>query len=405
MAFRTYDEARDLKAVERMWFECGWLENAEQAAGLKDFLAAGECLTATIEGEAECAVHISPGSMRYLDEKLEMCAVTAVTTSRIARKQGFAQQLTARQLTRGAANGAQIAVLGMFEQGFYDRLGFGTGSYEHQFVFDPTTLIVKATSRPPARLDKSHWRDMHAAMMGRMGWHGSCSLYPPELVKAEAVFSEAGFGLGYYDNGVLSHFFWGESRGEHGPYRVLFLAYRDADELLELFALIKALGDQVFTVSMQEPPHVQLQDMLRAPFRYRGSTEASEFANAHKSIAYWQLRVLDLVDCVGKRTWICPEVRFNLVLSDPLGEMLEGDWQGVGGEYVVNIGAPSTVRAGPEQQLPVLHAGVGAFTRMLFGLVSASKLSITDDLSGPAPLLAQLDEAFTLPIARTMWDF
>jgi hypothetical protein len=42
---------------------------------------------------------------------------------------------------------------------------------------------------------------------------------------------------------------------------------------------------------------------------------------------------------------------------------------------------------------------------MLFGIVSASKLSITDDLSGPAPLLAQLDEAFTLPIPRTMWDF
>ncbi|MCZ6710094.1 MAG: GNAT family N-acetyltransferase [Gammaproteobacteria bacterium] len=405
MAFRTYDEARDLKAIERIWFECGWLENAGQAVGLKDFLAAGECLTATINGEAECAVHISPGSMCYLEEKLEMCGVTAVTTSRIARKQGFAQRLTAQQLARGAANGAQIAVLGMFEQGFYDRLGFGTGSYEHQFVFDPTTLIVDATSRPPARLDKSHWRDMHAAMMGRMAWHGTCSLYAPELVKAEAVFSEDGFGLGYYDGPELSHFFWGESRGEHGPYRVLFIAYRNTDELLELFALIKSLGDQVFTVSMQEPPHVQMQDMLKEPFRHRGSTEASAFANSHTSVAYWQLRVLDLGTCVGKRNWMGPEVRFNLVLTDPLSEMLEGDWQGVGGEYVVSIGTPSAVSQGQDPGLPALHAGVGAFTRMLFGIVSASKLSVTDDLSGPAALLAQLDEAFLLPIARTMWDF
>ena len=95
MAFRTYEEDRDLKAIERIWFECGWLENAEQAAGLKDFLSVGDCLTATIADEAECAVHIAPGSMCYLEEKLEMCAVMAVTTSRVARKQGFAQRLTA----------------------------------------------------------------------------------------------------------------------------------------------------------------------------------------------------------------------------------------------------------------------------------------------------------------------
>jgi hypothetical protein len=156
---------------------------------------------------------------------------------------------------------------------------------------------------------------------------------------------------------------------------------------------------------MQEPPHVQMQDMLKEPFRHRGSTEASAFANSHTSVAYWQLRVLDLDACVGKRNWIGPEVRFNLVLTDPLSEMLEGDWQGVGGEYVVHIGTPSAVSQGQDPGLPALHAGVGAFTRLLFGIASASKLSVTDDLSGPASLLAHLDEAFLLPIARTMWDF
>ena len=56
MTIRSYDEDRDLKAIERIWFECGWLENSRQAAYLKDFLAAGHCLTATIDDVAECAV-------------------------------------------------------------------------------------------------------------------------------------------------------------------------------------------------------------------------------------------------------------------------------------------------------------------------------------------------------------
>ena len=42
---RVYDEGRDLKAIERIWFECGWLESAEQAKYLPDVLAVGHCLT------------------------------------------------------------------------------------------------------------------------------------------------------------------------------------------------------------------------------------------------------------------------------------------------------------------------------------------------------------------------
>ncbi len=405
MAVRTYDEARDLKAIERIWDECGWLENAEQAAGLKDFLSVGDCLTATIEDEAECVVHTSPGAICYLEDTLEMCALTAVVTSRVARKKGFAQRLTAQQLARGARDGAEIAVLGMFEQGFYDRLGFGTGSYEHQFVFDPTSLMVDVPVRSPQRLDKEAWRDMHAAMMARMKGHGACVLYAPELVKAEAGFSENGFGLGYYDEGLLSHFFWVESAGEFGPYRVTFIAYRTTDELLELMGLLKSLGDQVSSVSMQEPPHLQLQDLLKHPFRHRRNTKASVHANEHRAVAYWQLRALDVCVCVGKRSWHGPEVHFNLALTDPLGEVLEGDWQGVGGDYVVRVGVSSEARQGRDPGLPTLHAGVGAFTRMLFGIVSASNLVVTDEFSGPASLLAQLDAAFLLPIARTTWDF
>jgi len=406
LAFREYDEARDLKAIDRIWREIAWLDSPEQAPALKDFLSVGDCLTATIADEAECAVHIVPGSMRYLDESLEMCAVTAVTTSRLARKQGFARDLTALQLAKGASQGAEIASLGMFDQGYYDRLGFGTGSYEHTFVLDPATLLVDARFRPPVRLDKEAWRDVHAAMMGRMAGHGTCCLTPPEFIKGELGFQENGFGLGYYEGETLTHFFWAVPRGENGPYRITFIAYRNVGELMELLALIKSLGDQVSTVIMREPPHIQLQDLLREPFRNRRNTKASEYANEHRSLAYWQIRALDIAACVSKRRWNGPAVRFNLSLRDPLYELLEGEpWRGVGGDYVVHVGESSEAAPGQESGLPTLQAGVGAFTRMLFGIVSASKLAVTDELSGPAALLTQLDAAFVLPTARTTWDF
>ena len=35
---------------------------------------------------------------------------------------------------------------------------------------------------------------------------------------------------------------------------------RTYDQLMELLALIKQLGDQVFAVSMSEPPGIQMQD-------------------------------------------------------------------------------------------------------------------------------------------------
>ena len=183
MAIRRYDETRDLKAIERIWFECGWLENAEQAAYLKDFLSVGECLTATIGDAAECSVHTLPGSICYLDERLEMCAVTAVTTSRVGRKQGFAQQLTAQQIANAAGNGAEIATLGMFEQGFYDRLGFGTGSYEHRLVFDPATLIVDMPYRSPAPSPRVRRRGARECRPLPSG--GSCRAEPGSLDTAQ----------------------------------------------------------------------------------------------------------------------------------------------------------------------------------------------------------------------------
>ena len=65
--------------------------------------------------------------MRYLDETLPFSCITGVTTSRVARKLGLAGKLTAVAVAHEAADGAAVVGLGMFEQGFYNRLGFGNG--------------------------------------------------------------------------------------------------------------------------------------------------------------------------------------------------------------------------------------------------------------------------------------
>ena len=406
MNIRPYKAERDLRAIERIWYEIGWVENPEEASYIKDRLSVGSCLTACLNDSVECAVHTVPGTIRYLQQDLSMCVVTAVTTSRIARKQGFALRLTALQLLEAAKQGAQVASLGIFDQGFYDKLGFGTASYQHTLQFDPSSLLVDATFRVPARLHKDDWREVHAALCQRQMTHGGCVLEPPETTKAEIGSLANGFGLGYYQGERISHFIWCESKGEFGPCDVLYMAYRNAAELLELLALIKSLGDQFASVRMIEPAHVQLQAMLSTPFRNMRISGQSKHANTHTSIAGWQLRILDLPGCINQRCWQGAPFAFNLDLSDPLASHLaDKQWQGVGGTYTVNIGESSTATPGLSEGLPLLKASVNAMTRLVFGVCNASSLQISDDFDAPADVIDQLDEAFCLPDLRPAWEF
>ena len=64
------------------------------------------------------------------------------------------------------------------------------------------------------------------------------------------------------------------------------LIYQTPAQFLELLALIKNLGDQVHSVSMAEPAGIQLQDLLKQPFKSRNLTKKSEhehncWANAY----------------------------------------------------------------------------------------------------------------------------
>ncbi|MDH7568149.1 MAG: GNAT family N-acetyltransferase [Armatimonadota bacterium] len=407
MQYRPFNPQHDREAAHRIWREVGWLKRGEEAA-MDRFLEGNRALVAELNGQAECLVLTMPGTIRYLQEDLPLTVVTGVTTSRVARKQGLAGRLTARAVAAAAAEGALVAALGMFEQGYYDRLGFGSGGYEHWLHFDPAHVRVPVRARVPQRLTADDWQAAHAARLARWRGHGGCNLTPPQMTRRDMEVEDA-FGLGYADgpNGEWTHYFWCSAhRPEWGPYHVHFMVYRTRDEFLELMALLAGLGDQVRLIELREPAGVQLQDFLVKPFRHRAITERSRFENTMHASAYWQMRICNLPGCLARTSLPGPEVRFNLRLTDPIASLLpDGPWQGVGGDYVVCAGSRSWAQPGADAELPTLQASVGAFTRLWLGVRPATGLAVTDDLTGPPELLAALDHAFRLPDPHPDWDF
>ena len=395
--------ADDLPAVTRIWREVGWIDESERkTAALERFLGYGTALVGVVDGEAECLVHSTPGTIRYDTDDLSLCAITAVATSAVARNLGLAGRLTAEVIARGAAEGAAVAALGMFEQGFYDRLGMGTLGYVHQLTFDPAKLRVAPPARRPARISRDDWGEVAALMGRRARAHGAVTLSPPTALDAELSWvDDPFFALGFRaddavdGDGRLTACLVGTMTGENGPLKVELLGYERGDDLLDLLGLLRSLSAQIHVVMVVEPAGVQLQDLLDRPIRGVDLLDA-ERKPGHEAMAWYQARIVDLPTCVSARHWPGDEVRFNLTLTDPLGDA-RGAGPGLQGDHTITIGETSHAEPGHRGDLPVLHASVSAFSRLWFGVRPASGLAITDDLRGSADLLSALDRALLLP--------
>ncbi len=405
----TYRPEQDEKAVMRIFKEVGWVENKEQEKAARIYFNGQRALIAKIDGEAECFAGTMPGVIKHLTEDLSFCAVTGVVTSRIARKQGLAARLTAQAIANAVDKGAQVAGLGIFEQGYYNRLGFGSGVYENWINFDPANLVIDRPVRTPRRLTADNYHEIQQALENRRRGHGSISITQINSVQAELHWIKDGFGLGYFDgkNGELSHFIWCKSNGEIGPYEIVIYAFRGGDQFLDLMALIKSLGDQVRMVRMREPAGIQIQDLIKQPFRWRQLTQKNKFENINRATAYYQIRICDLFGCMQKTHIPFGGAQFNLRLSDPISEYLDEsvDWQGIGGEYQINFGQKSSAIPGYDPDLPTLEASVGAFSRLWLGVRPATGLAVTDDISAPIDLLNHLDKILSLPEPKPEWDF
>jgi hypothetical protein len=409
---RKYKSKQDRDAVLRIVQEAGWL-SPDRAAAVETAVAlfeAGDLTVGDMDSTPEALVLMLPGVMRYLEDDLPLAIVAAVATSRVARKQGIARRLTADAVARSVTEGALVAGLGMFEQGYYDQLGFGTGAYEIRFQFDPAHLKVDIPVRTPCRIGMEHWREAHQARLDRYRTHGGCSVLTPEFTPDEMLEKPGGFGLGFRDGpgGAISHYVWFQTQdAEYGPYEARWLAWQTREQLLELLGVIKALGDQVRMVSMQEPPGIQMQSLIQRPFQQYLVREGSRFATGASATAFQQFRICDVPGCLARSRYTGEPVRFSLRLHDPISDMLEphAPWRGVAGDYVVTVGAESSAKRGYGAAMPTLTASVNAFTRLWLGVAPATALAVTDDFDGPAELLQALDAAFRLPPPRANWYF
>ena len=409
MTWRDYDIDRDRPAIQRIWREVGWLKPGKEL-GQDLFVSVGRAIVADMNGEPECLVVTAPGQVRHLSDDLPFCCVHGVTTSHIARQQGLAGRLTAQAVANGAADGALVAGLGMFDQGYYDKLGFGSGAYSHRVAFDPARLKVKVRARVPRRLSADDFEIIHAARLARRRGHGACSVISPSMTRADMAEREGGFGLGYCDGpgGELTHHMWMNAHDvESGPYDVQWMTHQTSDQFLELLGLLRGLSDQVKLARMDEPWDIQFQDLIERPFRERTVRENGKFMPGIEVYCWWQMRMLDVPGCLAQTHLLDETVRFNLQLSDPIVGYLREDtpWRGVAGEYIVTLGPESAAVPGQNAALPVLKASVNAFTRLWLGVRPASGLAVTDDLAGPPELLAALDRAVRLPRPMPDWGF
>lgn len=412
MHTRNYDAATDREAVHRIWHEIGWIDTDQESErqALDAFLNSGDVRVALVHDAAECMVSTHAAELRYRDTDLPLSAVTGVTVGRAGRKLGLATRLTAQAVAEDAAAGVPVSVLSMFEQGFYDRLGFGTGGYAHLAAFDPSDLAVDVAFRPPHRLTVKDSEAIHRARLSRLKFHGACSLTDAGYTQFNVQKASGGFGLGYYDgpDDALSHCIWvvPDDR-EYGPYFINMFVYQTGSQLLELLSLVRSLGDQVRLVRCLEPPHVQIQDVLKRPIARRIATNRSRYEAGVQSLAFWQIRICDLSVCIACVKHGHEPLRFNLVLADPIEQHLDGGykWRGMGGEYVVTLSGSSEASLGRDESLPTVRTTVNALSRMWIGAAIPSNLAVLGVLDAPPELLPRLDEVFCLPKPEVDWEF
>ena len=408
---RDLDLPADGKSLQRVWREIGWSDSERSDRAMLDVFAEGSASVGTINDEVECAVLTQPGTMRLDQQDLPLCVVAAVTTSRIARGLSLAQKLTARQLVQGQQTAAAVAALGMFDQGFYDNLGFGTGAYINEFSFDSSLLNVDIKPRTSTRLTAADAPRMLATMLARPRTHGAVTIDLSKSFESE-LDRENRFGLGYFEGERLTHFMWMKEKGEHGPYRVEWMGYETGAGLLELLALLKSLSDQIYSVFMLEPPHVQFQTLLKRPFRSQAIAEKGKFSAGQETYAWYQLRILDLPQCVQALNYNGPDICFQLRVDDPMDGLLNSPdlaeqqalWQTLGGDWIVTLGEQATATRGLDEALPQMHCTVNTFSRLLWGVSRASSLAISDGLTAPVALLQALDGVFTAN-PNPGWEF
>ena len=412
----AFDPERDMEAILRMWSETGWWDNEDdQKKRIPPFFRANDdrSVVGLIDGSAECAVHRALGTIQHGTTQLSLGGVTAVTTSRIARRRRLASRLTARTIAHLADEGCAVAMLGMFDQGFYDRFGFGTGSYvKHAWVY-PGALNVPVTYRAPERFElDDDLEEMHAAIMNRMPVHGGVKIGGERMTSAGLQVDDDCSFFGYRTDGEITHFMAVATTGEHGPDRVEQWAYQTREQCLELLRLVQEWGDQVDVLRISEPNWLQVQDFIVQPGANYRRTQGSRTGSLRTEIdAWWQARIVDLPACVAALGAVSDPLVLTVRIDDPIAPHLvdsgyEGEWAGLAGTWRLQFGESSMAERVGAEEIVDLATDINSLTRWWLGVLPAATLLATGAFDCAPALAAKLDELTAhLPFPDPGWDF
>ena len=405
-----YDEPLHKVGAQLVWHDCGWSDKPDACDLLDTFFELGPSWVGIRDEIVQSVVHTACATIRYQSSDMRLQAVTGVTTSLQARRGGVAARTLAHAVSAGAATGATVSALGIFDQGFYDRLGFGSLDIMRLVRFDPKDIRVDMTARPPLRFTDKDIEDVHAARSRRRLRHGGVNFDSSNRTLADIQECTNGVGFGYRDraNGGISHMVWFSRKdAENGPFRIIFSIWETREQLGELMAFLHSLADQVHLVVMEEPPGIALQDFIQRPLRSGSITQKSKYETGITAMTYQQLRILDLKTAIQACSATGEPVRFNLTLTDPIAAYLPHDapWKGCSGNYTVTVSNVSDMSHEHTNGLPHLTADIAAFSRMWFGCRNASALAMTANLQAPDELLDKLDKALCLPSPMFDWSF
>jgi hypothetical protein len=364
---------------------------------------------------AESVVHRALGSLRYDTTDLSLGAITAAVTSRIARHRGLASRLTARSVAHLADEGAAVVYLGMFEQGFYDRLGFGTGPYENLVWVSPGALNVPVPYRVPLRFDlDTDIEELHAAQVGRHLDHGGVVVGTERLTQSGVRIDSDVSVYGYRTDGAISHYLCVVTDGENGPDRIVQWAYRSPRQCLELLRVIQEWGDQVDLVRFCEPVWLQAQDLMIDPGREHRRTQGGRFAVRIEADAWWQMRIVDLPACIRAMAPASEPFSILAEVHDPIGDHLldssyDGPWNGLAGHWRFEFGEPNQARrlSGSDVGEGVdLRTSTAALSQWWLGSRSATTLRELGEFDAEPAIIDRFDRLTAhLPRPQPGWDF
>jgi hypothetical protein len=403
---RPYEHDQDLPGVLALWNELNWLGDCgNRAAGLEAFLRDTHGIVDEVDGRIEGQVAMRDGVVRHEGRTLKFSALCALMVSTVGRLGGFGTRGSAAAVADAAERGIAVAALGFFDQGFYDRIGFGTGDYDHRTTIDPRTLTVPKGHRRPVRLGRDDLARIHACRRKSWRWHGSARFPTPADTEAEMLWYPDCYYLGFEDErGELTHCLCARKKGESGPDEVKWLAWQNREQLFELLGVFKGMADSLYAIRIADPPGVQLQDLVERPFESAEKREGGPFHQPDLAGAWEQWRILQPAPAfAGVRA--AGSLRFAVDLHDPIEQFLPEDraWRGLSGVWTVELGEPCSMRRGGSA--PKLHATVNAFSRWWLGARPASHLALTDHFDGSAALIEDLDRCWRPPRPRNDWEF